>query len=95
MNSLNNKSMNFHLLLETALMLKQSKLRNGLYNLMKFINKNTFNKWELKDTNEDDYEYMLEYMGNNLDKWIDEYKQTYHRMNNNLVTNLKEIKRTI
>jgi hypothetical protein len=79
--------LNFHLLLETMLMLKKSKLKNELYNLIQFMNKLSLNV-NYKNI----YDEQLEYVSKNLDKLIIEYKNTYILMNNILVSNLKQIK---
>lgn len=80
-------SLNFHLLLETMLMLKKSKLKNELYNLIQFIN-----HLSLNNNNKNIYHDQLEYVSENFDRWIEEYKNTYILMNNILVSNLKQIK---
>jgi hypothetical protein len=80
-------SLNFHLLLETMLMLKKSKLKNELYNLIQFIN-----HLSLNNNNKNIYHDQLEYVNENFDRWIEEYKNTYILMNNILVSNLKQIK---
>lgn len=82
--------LNFHLLLETMLMLKKSKLKNELYNLIQFIN-----HLSLEINNENTYHEQLEYVSENLDIWISDYKQNYVRLNNILISNLKQIKSTI
>lgn len=83
-------SLDFHLLLETTLMLKKSKLKNELYNLIQFINHISLDI-QTKHT----YNYQLEYVSENLDKWIAEYQNNYVRINTSLISNLKRIKSTI
>ena len=88
----NKNTLNFQLLLETVLSLKDSKLKQQLYSLVKIINylslNNLLHENSLQNSN---YEYIHQF-ASNLDELIADYKFHHHHINSNLSKNLLTIK---